>query len=449
MANRKKRSKRPSATQEETSARSSQRRRILIAAVSLALVAFVLDLTIALRLGSVGAVDQYDVLFNADTVARIECMVENECGGRSSFSHPNLAVFLNPPVQTTAWILKHTVFFGRSEAEIRRAIALVICPLASALKAPAVFLLFLLLGLTVTQAGLLALLNIVTFSQLVFGSIPEGFALSGLLLALAYLLAVHSMRSNYRRLWPWIVLGFLTTGITVTNLVIVVILFVTARMYTKMAGAKIILHTAFLVAAVVIPTAILPQLVKGTYHLREVSLDGGSDYTARWMQTDRAVERALETPVTWAHTFASPPPGTARNNRAIRERSKYPFRFTLSPPRVYACRDPLSLSLLLLLVMGTLYYRYAPRIAQWTCGASLTIVAFNWALHSIWGVDLFLYSQHWQLSLLVLVAGPLFTDKPSVRKIAVYAVIALTLAAVAQNGVTLSAMLAKLESVGP
>jgi len=447
MAHRKKKGKQGQQKQTDASSWSPLKRRIAITAVSLAVIAFVLDLTIALRLGSLGAVDQYDVLFNADTIARIECMVENECGGRSSFSHPNLALFLNPPVQGTSWALKNTVLVGHSEAEIRRVISLVICPLASALKAPAVFFLFLLLGLGITQSTLLSLLSIATFSQLVFGSIPEGFALSGLLIAAAYLLAAYSMRANYQKLWPWIVIGILTTGITVTNLVIIVILFGAAQLYNRVRVDKVLLKTVLVVAAVVIPTAVLPQIVKGTYHLREVSFTGGSEYTKRWMKLPRTVDRALETPVTWAHTFAAPAPETAKNTRAIAERSKYHFRFTLLPPRVYDCRDPLTFLLLLLLLAGVASYRYAPRIAKWTCGASVAIVAFNWALHSVWGVELFLYSQHWQLSLLVLLAGPLFADKPMVRKIAVYAVIALILAVIVQNGATASAILSKLESV--
>ena len=449
MARKKAHSKQDPRARTEASSWSSQKQRIVATAIALAVLAFVLDLTIALRLSGLGAVDQYDVLFNADTIARIECMVENECGGRSSFSHPNLAVLLNPPVQSASWVLTHTIFVEHSEAQMRRVFALVTGPLASALKASAVFFLFLLLGLRLTHSTLLSLLSIVSFSQLVFGSIPEGFALSGLLIAIAYLLCAHSIRTNNQTLWPWIVIGIVTTGITVTNLVIIVILFGTAQLYNRVRVDKVVLKAILLVAAVAVPTAVLPQMVKGTYGLREVSLKGGAEYTKRWMNTQRTVDRALETPVAWAHTIAAPAPKTARNMRAIAEGSKYDFRFTLQPPRAYNCREPLTLLLLLLLLAGVVSYRYAPRIAKWTCGASVVIVVFNWALHSVWGVELFLYSQHWQLSLLVLLAGPLFMDKPFARRFAVYVVVALILAVVVQNGATASAMLSKLESIRP
>jgi len=37
--------------------------------------------------------------------------------------------------------------------------------------------------------------------------------------------------------------------------------------------------------------------------------------------------------------------------------------------------------------------------------ASLAIVAFNWVLHGFWGGEQFLYSQHWHMSLLVLMGA--------------------------------------------
>jgi hypothetical protein len=165
------------------------------------------------------------------------------------------------------------------------------------------------------------------------------------------------------------------------------------------------------------------------------------------MKSNLVLDRALETPVTWAHTFAAPVPEIAKNTRAINERSKYHFRFTLQPPRVYDCRDPVTFLLLLLLLAGVVSYKHAPRVAKWICCASVAIVVSNWALHSVWGVELFLYSQHWQLSLLVLLAGPLFTDKPLVRKVAVFAGVALIFAVTLQNGATVFAMLSKLESI--
>lgn len=71
----------------------------------LALLAFLVSLVLALRLAGLGVVDQYDVMFHADTGARIDCVVRNDCAGRSSFAHPGLALFLNPPIRGAAAVL--------------------------------------------------------------------------------------------------------------------------------------------------------------------------------------------------------------------------------------------------------------------------------------------------------------------------------------------------------
>ncbi|MCP4038729.1 MAG: hypothetical protein GY733_17445, partial [bacterium] len=69
-------------------------------ALALAVASFTLHLVLAVHLSAVGAVDQFDVFFHADTQARLDCVVAGECDHRSSISHPALDLFVNPPVRT-------------------------------------------------------------------------------------------------------------------------------------------------------------------------------------------------------------------------------------------------------------------------------------------------------------------------------------------------------------
>ena len=80
-------------------------------------------------------------------------MVENDCRGRSSFSHPNLALFVNPPVQAAAGVITLGGLTGIDRATARRFVALGVSPLASALKAPVVFFVLLGLGLGSPSGG--------------------------------------------------------------------------------------------------------------------------------------------------------------------------------------------------------------------------------------------------------------------------------------------------------
>jgi len=415
-------------------------------ALALAIPVFAAHLAFALRLERLGVFDQQDLLFNADVATRVRCAVANDCGGRSSFSHPNLALFVNPPLQAAAGALTLGGLTGIDQATARRFVALCVGPLASAVKAPVVFFVLLGLGLSVGQAGLLAALSLVSFSQLVFGSIPESFALSGLMIALAYLLAIRTMRRKDRRLWPWILRGVATAGITISNLVIVAILFTAARLQAGERLPAVLARVAIVVGLVLLPTAALPTIFRDTYQLKEVSIEGGAEYTKRWMKTHRVLSRALATPSAWAHTFAAPEPGLGRNLPAHLMASRYPYRFTVAHrEEVFCLRHPLGFLLVVLFAAGAFGYRGAPAPAKWMCGASLAIVAFNWMLHSTWGVDLILYSQHWQLSLLVLLAGLFLWPRSPARGVSVLFA-GLLLAVVLQNADTVSSMLSTLHS---
>ena len=55
-------------------------------------------------------------------------MVADQCGGRSSFSHPNLAVLVNPPLQLAASALSLGGLTGIDEARARRLVALWLSP---------------------------------------------------------------------------------------------------------------------------------------------------------------------------------------------------------------------------------------------------------------------------------------------------------------------------------
>jgi hypothetical protein len=402
-------------------------------AVALLVFAWLVNLSIALHFDGLKGFDQLDLFFNADASARMHCMVEGRCGGRSSFSHPNLALFVNPLVRVAASMISLGGATGIEPERALRFAALCVSPLASALKAPIVFYLLLGLGLTLSQAGLLALLSALSFSQLAFGSLPEAFALSGLLLAAAYLLALHCMRVGDRKLWPWIAIAILVTGVTVSNLITVAILFGVVGLAAGERPGDVLARTAAVVVGALLATAALAVVSGAGYQLKGVDIAGGSEYVQRWMKLHRAGERAVAMPSAFAHTFAAPEPSLGPNVPARLGGSRYQYRFLTAHRERGFCFDHwLGAVFVVLLVLGGFGYRRAPPPARWLCGASLAILVFNWGLHSIWGVDLILYSQHWQMALMVLLAG-LYFAIPASTSLVTVALCALLLATGLEN----------------
>jgi hypothetical protein len=441
-------------------------------AVALAVFAGVANLSIAFHFEGLKGFDQLDLFFNADASARLHCMVDDRCGERSSFSHPNLALFVNPPVRVAGAAISLAGATGIEPERARRLAALCVSPLASAVKAPIVFYLLLGLGLTLSQAALLALLSAVSFSQLAFGSMPESFALTGALLAAGYLLALRCMQLRDRRLWPWVAIGVLVTGVTVSNLAAVAILFGAVGLAARERPWIVLGRTGSVVALVLLATIALTATFGAGYQLKGVDIAGGGEYVQRWMRLHRTVDRATAMPSALAHTFAAPEPGLGRNIPARFGGARYQYRFLTAHREQRFCFDHwLGAVFIALFALGGFGYRRAPPAARerserkprgsgprerserkprgsgprerserkprgsgprWLCGASLAILAFNWGLHSVWGVDLILYSQHWQAALVVLLAG-LYRAFPSSSALVTVALCALLVATGLEN----------------
>ena len=75
--------------------------------------------------------------------------------------------------------------------------------------------------------------------------------------------------------------------------------------------------------------------------------------------------------------------------------------------------------------------------------ASLVMIGFNWMLHGFWGGEQFLYSQHWHVPLLVLLAALVSAGERRWKHTA--AALALCVAAVSvNNAVVLGRVIALL-----
>jgi len=58
-----------------------------------------------------------------------------------------------------------------------------------------------------------------------------------------------------------------------------------------------------------------------------------------------------------------------------------------------------------LLGWAALALRWQNRATRYLFGTAATIIAFNWTLHLFFGEELFVYSQHWLMAMLIMLAG--------------------------------------------
>ncbi len=293
-------------------------------------------------------------------------------------------------------------FGGKDILPLREKLALLVAPLCSALQALSVFLLFLRLGYSRPAASLLALFSACTFSQIVFGSIPEHFALSGLFLTCGFLLAADLLQGGEIN-WPlWVFIGWLTAGVTISNLALIAILFFFAlRLGRRPAAFR---RGSVLIAMVIAGTILSYFLLNLGYDVDLPTPAREIDRSAAYLKTD-LVATLLRFPSAVANAIAPPAPALA-SLHTLEPAAKYRFRLTLEGiPAVFTRKNLLGSALVLLLAAGALGHCRQGRPFRPLAAVAGAVLVFNGLLHAVWGNEYFLYSQHWQMAAVFLAAG--------------------------------------------
>src|SRR6185436_7799980 len=225
----------PSPPGTETSV-DSRRRAMAVTAAVLALLSLVLHLTLAWQLDHLGVFEKKNMLVDADTETRLRAI---SAGKHLGIKHPNLMPYFTPPITLAARELAQLCPGCGTEPELQRTLGVMLVPVASALKTMLVFYLFCRLGFSSLQAALATLLSLVSFSTLIFGSIPESYGLTALAMAIAYFAAASAAELTWRRSMLWIAIGVFATGITLTNVVFVALLLWAASSERPLVAAGI------------------------------------------------------------------------------------------------------------------------------------------------------------------------------------------------------------------
>jgi hypothetical protein len=414
-------------------------------AVVLALASFILHHGLERRLDHLQVFEQYNIVFQADPNERINAMSHGWGSSGRNFAHPNLAAFTSPFVRAIAAVATRAGLATDEEA-LRRSIGLLIVPLASAVSAVLLYALLLRLGSSIALASLFTVLGMVSFSPVVFGSIPDHFALSVPVITVAYHLFLSATRERVVRWRLWAITMFITAGITVTNMVIIAILMAGAMW----AGGRGRVRSALQVASMVAGVALLTYA--GSFAVHQVilgkSLDAHS--SRRWATTfindSDFLRRLVRFPAAMANTIAPARISTGGPTPSYRPADRYQFRFTFEDGPGWPTARNLPGLISLALVAAGVVVSVRRRVALSPVGvASAAVVAFNWLLHSAWGDETFLYSQHWFASMLVLMALAVASVKRPPR-ITTWIVGVFTVAVAANSLALVSTMLTILRS---
>ena len=416
-------------------ARLTTSRRALAAvvlALALAGGVFAWHYALELKFSSLQTFKQYDVLFDSDPNIRLVGFAHGWWKYNRNLLHPNLANFVNPPIRSIAWVLHAAGVGGADLPALRESLALMVDPLVSALGALAVLLLFVRLGFSLPAAFLLSLFSACSFSQVIFGSIPEHYALSGLILTLTFLAAADLLQRRGQIAWPaWVFLGLLAAGITVTNLALVALLFWIPLRLCRPAARPLRL-SAILVLSAMALTFASAQLLNLGYDPEPQPVGELLHWSDNFVKTD-IPGNFLRFPTALADSLAPPEPARMQIRYLWPRGSHYHFQFTLiDTPLILSQQNLLGTALFLLLAAGALGHFRGDPARRALAFAALAVIAYNGVFHALWGNEYFLYSQHWLPAAIFLAAGILNT-RPPLRRAAFLLLAGLVLATALNN----------------
>jgi hypothetical protein len=257
-------------------------------------------------------------------------------------------------------------------------------------------------GFPLFSSLLATLVGGVSFSQLIFGSIPDHFALSGFCLAAACVLAVESVRTGKVHWVLWIVLGVLAVGITITNLVWLGILLAVPRMLARWEWKVIresVVWSLAVMAATMAISEVGNRLHDNKNHLW--SFPEAGRYAQDFSQ--EGILKLAKAPAALAHTFSPPRFETIPNVRAKEMNIGRPYLFSLERTSAWL----LNLVVMVLLGTGLVGWLRDKSNVRFVAAAALLIVVFNLVLHAIWSAEYVVFSQHWLAPSVFLAAGNL------------------------------------------
>lgn len=427
-----------------------RRRSPLRVALLLGLASFVLHMGLADWLAAKGALRPINLFFDADCGWFLDEYATGDVGppsyGPRCLIHPNVANLIEPPIAFVAAVGDRIVGSRGSELmrslarrfgfasiaddpgftaahALRTAIAVAIAPLAAAVRTVFLYLALDLVGLPPLAALLATILCTVSASGLLFGAIPESFGLSGAVFAwIFHLIARVATRSRPPGTATWIIAGTLASSITLTNL----------AAFGLAATVAFHVHDRSLLRAFLRATgvSVAALLATGIVFLVLTPLEGASlgRETAdvaqaqeimlprTFAQAARFSEAALDTlapplPATLRGSFDPPPAKDARVVRftfrddlaSIAADDPHVVRAEPAPSRPWR-RAFAALLLLAALLIALARLRLAAPPLELLARAALVLLAFNALFHAIFGYETFLYSQHWLVALILVLA---------------------------------------------
>ncbi|WP_339865710.1 hypothetical protein [Paremcibacter congregatus] len=367
---------------------------------------FICQSKVAVIWSSYGVFDQYNVIFDTDP----NTWKANFSNGWSvgSFNHPLLTYFFSLPLRALSAIAS---FLGliENQEEYREAFAIYVAPVCTALKAVCFYLSFRLLKLGPSEASLATGFAVLGFSSVVFGATPSSYAVTGFGLVLSTLLALSLyVQSTTIKNIGFIISGIFLVGITSSNIIqfgwmVWLVQSAKSRIPLTILGRSIAISSMVFSATIMLyyTSSITRGVERNTTDIMV-----SSDFVKRYTPNSKEqVNKLIHFPELIARTFIATTPTEKENSLAIQHNSPIKFELTYTNTGFGISSFILSLVSIVVVCGGaTIAYRQGGLWQQLSVASMASLFSIG-LLYSLFGINMFLYSQTWYIQCVFLISA--------------------------------------------
>lgn len=361
-------------------------------------------LSIAVQFSGMGMFRSWTVLFGADAGGNYGLITHG--WGAPTFSHPGLGVLFSIPIRMVTTIIG--MFSELPQQDIRQFVGLIVVPLIASCGVAVFYLLNRRLGFDQFKSLIITFAFGFSFSQLIFGATPDSFGISGALIVLLLYFSSYLREPMCgRKIFVYVLTSGLLVSITVTNIIVVFMVTLVYLFVTRELSIKVVIGRTIGVAFFALVFAYLTFLAHHAIYKQDVGSDTpGSrfSYTISGWLTKKPAERFFDFPLAVASSMA---PGSISSEYDLNaEKNSDPFKYQLVVNKPSSMISEFATLLTFCMVLGLALIFIRNELDGLKKSAVIScfgIVLFNWIFHSFWGEQFFLYSQHWQVAIFIII----------------------------------------------
>lgn len=341
----------------------------------------------------IGLFSANDVFFASDTYGNLRSFAHGWNWGRAAISH-TLIEYFAIPIRVLQISLSYLGLI-EDPKPFREILALSISPLFSTLTIFYFYKILFSLGFDEKNTAIYTLIFAFSFTNIIFGVIPETFAISCFLITVLIYSYIRTVNNKNVKYLTWILLSFFIPGITITNSVIFFITYFMKKYTIDESGLLRSFCSAMGLTVLGLTCVIVLFFLNSVIFRFEPGGEGGVEWITKYLSYRLFFDNFISLIVVSFNSLVA-------------------LNFNFIDHHLYSHLNELSFGkdssilwvVLLILFCFIVLTNYLSSTRQFKniILVSTFIISYNFLFHMLFGQEMMLYTQHWITPLIILLS---------------------------------------------